>query len=781
MAIDTTTSVDVQTLTPFKKFIMTIGNLPTSYLESMTYAELLMWFCNYLQETVIPTVNNNAEAVEELQGLYEQLKEYVNDYFDNLDVQEEINNKLDDLVEDGTLTQLIGNYVQPVLNEFEEEVNSTLNTQTQNISTQNNKIVTLENRMNEFSTLTDGSTSGDAELADIRVAFNDITYSNAGDAVSGQATYLDEKINLVTDTVGYGYTQCTLENGTIPNSTNLNYVNTSNYIPITSGATVYVDVKKALTNETSHYCLGWSYYNASKQLVLAVDPSTTAVSPITLITSSTIKYIRFSIGEYDTSISDYHALRKTDFSPNDVNVRVVNADNFFTTNTNNLNTKYNKSLIDWQVYFALPNSLHFEHNSNDIYMKFDNNLINRVFISYDISYSNLCTMLGNDYVATSPSGIENCIKIPSTYKLVYDTQDTTNRIKIISRDTRDSNRYFSYIECVSGNFIKGSLKDWYDNYLLKQEISNEESIPAYWNNEINNRISTVRSNLADHSDMFSFFFITDQHWTVNAQHSSNIIKKMGRELNIPLVLSGGDVIMGSNEEAITGINELQNYIKTLNNGFLKVLSTYGNHDFNNNNSADDERINENQIFNSVMYPFIFNYKANCYDKDVMYFDNESEHIRIIDYNCSIARGESYKASIATAITNLVNELDNTWKIIFLCHTYWNAGEPYSVAALYADLIAGLSHTADAEIICQFVGHVHDDMYTTVTNENGGSLLIISTTTDSYASNNAAAEPPYTMTLNTDTEQAFDIVQIDLTNKKIYMTRVGAGNDREFTY
>ena len=107
MAIDTTTSVDVQTLTPFKKFIMTIGALPTSYLESMTYAELLMWFCNYLQNTVIPTVNNNAEAVEELQGLYEELRQYVNDYFDNLDVQDEINNKLDALVEDGTLEGLM--------------------------------------------------------------------------------------------------------------------------------------------------------------------------------------------------------------------------------------------------------------------------------------------------------------------------------------------------------------------------------------------------------------------------------------------------------------------------------------------------------------------------------------------------------------------------------------------------------------------------------------------------------------------------------------------------
>ena len=64
------TSVDVKTLTPFKRFIMTLGLLPTSYLESMTYAELVMWFCNFLQEQVIPTVNNNAEAVIELQPFH---------------------------------------------------------------------------------------------------------------------------------------------------------------------------------------------------------------------------------------------------------------------------------------------------------------------------------------------------------------------------------------------------------------------------------------------------------------------------------------------------------------------------------------------------------------------------------------------------------------------------------------------------------------------------------------------------------------------------------------
>ena len=32
-----------------------------------------------------------------------------------------------------------------------------------------------------------------------------------------------------------------------------------------------------------------------------------------------------------------------------------------------------------------------------------------------------------------------------------------------------------------------------------------------------------------------------------------------------------------------------------------------------------------------------------------------------------------------------------------------------------------------------------------------------------------------------TEQAFDVVQIDTTNRVIYMTRIGAGNNRSFSY
>lgn len=90
----------IEPLTPFRKFIMTIGTIPTSYLESMSYAEMLTWFCKFLQEDVIPAINNNAESIIELQ-----------EYFKNLNVQEEINNKLDEMAESGKLEEIISAYL----------------------------------------------------------------------------------------------------------------------------------------------------------------------------------------------------------------------------------------------------------------------------------------------------------------------------------------------------------------------------------------------------------------------------------------------------------------------------------------------------------------------------------------------------------------------------------------------------------------------------------------------------------------------------------------------
>lgn len=103
--------INIQNLKPFPRFCMSIGAIPTSYMYSLSYEEQLIWFCKFLQDTVIPSINNNGQAVAELQALYIQIKDYVDNYFTNLDVQQEINKKLDEMAEDGTLADIINIFI----------------------------------------------------------------------------------------------------------------------------------------------------------------------------------------------------------------------------------------------------------------------------------------------------------------------------------------------------------------------------------------------------------------------------------------------------------------------------------------------------------------------------------------------------------------------------------------------------------------------------------------------------------------------------------------------
>lgn len=89
---------------PFRFWCQTV--LPSVYDDSLSYYELL----NKVVEQLNVVISNETNLEGNVQGLlvaYNQLQEYVNTYFDNLDVQAEIDTKLDKMVTDGTFDRII--------------------------------------------------------------------------------------------------------------------------------------------------------------------------------------------------------------------------------------------------------------------------------------------------------------------------------------------------------------------------------------------------------------------------------------------------------------------------------------------------------------------------------------------------------------------------------------------------------------------------------------------------------------------------------------------------
>ena len=102
---------------PFVTFVT--STVPMVFDNSMSYYEALCALWKWLQDDVINVINNNAKVTDDYIKLtnefiekFNELKTYVDTYFDNLDVQEEINNKLDEMADDGTLQTIITQYIQ---------------------------------------------------------------------------------------------------------------------------------------------------------------------------------------------------------------------------------------------------------------------------------------------------------------------------------------------------------------------------------------------------------------------------------------------------------------------------------------------------------------------------------------------------------------------------------------------------------------------------------------------------------------------------------------------
>ena len=92
-------------LTPFKMQVLQSFPFIDEDFDAITNYELLCKVVDYLNKTV--------DNVNVLESDFKILYDYVHDYFDNLDVQEEINNKLDAMAESGELAEILNEYVTP--------------------------------------------------------------------------------------------------------------------------------------------------------------------------------------------------------------------------------------------------------------------------------------------------------------------------------------------------------------------------------------------------------------------------------------------------------------------------------------------------------------------------------------------------------------------------------------------------------------------------------------------------------------------------------------------
>jgi len=375
-----------------------------------------------------------------------------------------------------------------------------------------------------------------------------------------------------------------------------------------------------------------------------------------------------------------------------------------------------------------------------------------------IFYSSLTNPFGAMLYSTKDKGYMKEISVLQYLPCIQLTDDAYVKVQAAPKGTDPLTESDMTISVFAVAPSIGHLPDYYyeDDYIqdIVDEISSHDSDCSGANGDL-------------------FAFITDVHWATNWKKSPQLLEWLAGNTSLRNVFFGGDAITKYDTKAEAKA-EYDKFRDTLSN--FKSFAwrpVIGNHEFNNPGATQaqlPETLSASEAF--VMVYGENENIINVIDDYAYYVDNKTAKIRYIFV------GASYTSAIPVAVQNdVISALDALpvgYQVLVISHVGLVA-ESLTIDSTFQSIVDKLDLMQTNEnVIGVLSGHRHvDGSITTSAGTN-----IIATTCDGYVEHSSSQ---LTRTYGTITEQAFDIVQIDKVNRKLYLTRVGAGTNREFNY
>ena len=348
--------------------------------------------------------------------------------------------------------------------------------------------------------------------------------------------------------------------------------------------------------------------------------------------------------------------------------------------------------------------------------------------------------------------------------------------------------YFRVVGYYNTSPYKIPLDSFYDVVYIAKKYNSEQIdsltarvtalddgsvIPSYWQTHIEQKVSDISAkNLLIGSNGVNFIFLTDTHIQYNSLASPSLIRYILKNTVISKVVNGGDWINLDSAKS-TCIARLEQWNKLMNG--VEEIRIRGNHDLNNfngTNTANQLTIGEYYaLMDRPMETFV-----NTEGKTYFVVDNESQKFRLVILDSELYNSSTMWNAEMTWMKSRLTELDSEWAILVMQHTLYGTTEGV-LAPVGQDVIDNINEvysSINASFIGILAGHSHTD-YNATEPTNGYALIV--TNCDTLDGNYSGLD----RTSGTITEQSFDVVSIDFANRKIYMTRIGAGTDREISY
>lgn len=295
----------------------------------------------------------------------------------------------------------------------------------------------------------------------------------------------------------------------------------------------------------------------------------------------------------------------------------------------------------------------------------------------------------------------------------------------------------------------------------------------YYTSHLEDKLYTINQIDEQNDISFSFAFVTDLHIEYNTNNSATVLKAINKQYPLDKVVLGGDYISNDYKD----INEAKSLMKECIRPFTSFNYTaiIGNHDSNNNSNVGTPQIPDKEIYS------IINNKEEQYPYSLE--KDEKNKICLFYLDSGTGKGSFSDEDQQLFLYDNLMRLDDTWSVLIFIHIIFdgtyennNLSVIQDCGSEFVDYLNSFYTDLKCNLIGVFSGHSHLDHMDNISYP----CTFVTTMCDSIGVSN----PDYNIYKRKKreiTEQAFDIVQVDTTNRRVYLTRIGCGSDRSYSY